>query len=169
MCFVLFHSTMEERLVRMVESKLINQSINQSTYTDVEEVLLVTKGVCKVECVIGCIHCSSCIVVFSTEHFSVHCQAWPIDCVGITLQYDILHSGSHDIFDGHPMYVCTLPLPHYGYKFSSIYEMIETSFVYGNLDLYIWWFVIINKQIVLTFCVSMLFCMLVIGSFHVHI
>ena len=30
MCFVLFHSTMEERLVRMVESKLINQSINQS-------------------------------------------------------------------------------------------------------------------------------------------
>ena len=29
MCIVLFHSTMEERLVQMVESKLINQSINQ--------------------------------------------------------------------------------------------------------------------------------------------
>ena len=30
MYFVLFHSTMEERLVRMVEPKLINQSINQT-------------------------------------------------------------------------------------------------------------------------------------------
>ena len=33
MCFVLFHSTMEERLVRMVESKLINQSINEPANT----------------------------------------------------------------------------------------------------------------------------------------
>ena len=30
MCVVLSHSTMEERLVRMVEFKIIDQSINQS-------------------------------------------------------------------------------------------------------------------------------------------
>ena len=114
-----------------------------TTYTDVEEVLLVTKGVCEVECVIGCIHCYSCIVVFSTEPFSVHCQAWPIDCVGITLHNDILHSGSHDTFDGHPMYV---PY-HYlimAINFHPFMKMVETSFVYGNLELYIWWSVI-NK------------------------